>query len=262
LQRLKTQENIERPGAAATVATVTFDTLALHAAARYRATSITAWQFARGKLRGDPVYRTIWDAGWLHAPGAVLDLGCGQGLLLALVCSARELAASGRLAGNLAPAARPLVGIETRPRMARLARDALGQHASILAADARTTPLPAARVIAVLDVFNMMPAADQEALLDALVAKLEPGGLLLVRDADAAAGWRFRAVALGNRIKALTLGYSSRGFHFRTAAAWRACFERRGLHVEARPMGTGTPFGNVLFVAQKAAVNHREPSLA
>jgi hypothetical protein len=71
--------------------------------------------------------------------------------------------------------------------------------------------------------------------------------VIVVREADASAGWRFTAVRVGNRLKALAVGKWRQTFHFRTASAWRVCFDELGLEAEMRPMGQGTPFGNVLF---------------
>lgn len=250
-----------------------------------------ALHFARGKLRGDPVYRAVWEGPWLARGGTVIDLGCGQGLMLALIAEARadgrtedgsldrisgktglekaEVSgaslgtscvdqaddASAEPTGTSALPAGRLVGVELRPKVAAIARKALGDAAEIIAADARTETLPAARTILVFDVLHMMPAADQEALLRGLVAALEPGGTLLLRDADAAAGWRFQAVNFANRAKALFFGYSSKGFCFRTKEAWRALLETHGLTVETWPMGRGTPYGNVLLAGTKRAVN-------
>jgi uncharacterized protein (DUF2062 family) len=55
-----------------------FDRLASAAADRYATTSITAWEFARGKLRGDPLYRDVLLGGWLPSGGALLDIGAGR----------------------------------------------------------------------------------------------------------------------------------------------------------------------------------------
>jgi len=237
-----------------------FETIAKQAAQRYRSCGITAWQFARGKLLGDPVYRAVLDGPWLKRGGTVIDLGCGQGLMLALIAEGRAVALTeqrppvneGRPAAG-APSGGRLVGVELRPKVAEIARRALGGEAEIIASDARSEALPVARTILVFDVLHMMPAADQEALLRGLVTALEPGGTLLLREADAGAGWRFQAVNVANRVKALAFGYSSKGFCFRTAAGWRALFESYGLSVEVRPMGTGTPYGNVLLAGTKAA---------
>ena len=73
-----------------------FTRLTAAAADRYLGTSLTAWEFARAKLRGDPVYRAVLASGWLPASGVLVDVGCGPGLLLALVAQATEEAHDGR----------------------------------------------------------------------------------------------------------------------------------------------------------------------
>lgn len=225
-----------------------FDAWVKSAVLRYRSCGVTARQFARGKLRGDPVYRAVLAGPWLSRGGTVIDLGCGQGLMLALIAEAR--------AGGASDSGR-LVGVELRPKVAEIARRALDDVAEIIAADARREALPTARTILVFDVLHMMPASDQEALVRGLVAALETGGTLLVREADASAGWRFQAVNFANRAKAFFFGYSSKGFCFRTAAGWKTLLESHGLSVESWPMGQGTPYGNVLLAATKRATDAR-----
>ena len=53
-------------------------------AERYLPSGIGSWELARGKLRMDPVYVQVLLDGRLPASGTLLDLGCGQGLMLAL----------------------------------------------------------------------------------------------------------------------------------------------------------------------------------
>jgi uncharacterized protein (DUF2062 family)/trans-aconitate methyltransferase len=226
-----------------------FVTLVRRAADRYVHGSIVAWEFARGKLRGDPLYRTVLAACSLPSGGTLVDVGCGQGLMIALLV---ESAAAWR-AGSWRPSMPPpvfdrLVGIETRARVARIARLALGDAATIIEGDARTQVPDGARVVLFFDVLHMMPASDQEQLLEAAAQRLEPEGVMLVREPDRGAGWRFSAVRAGNRAKALLTGNWRQTFHFRTAREWSALFERLGFRVE--PLGTsdGTPFANVLFV--------------
>lgn len=222
-----------------------FASVVAHASARYRPAGRTAYRFARGKLQGDPVYRAVLESGLLPVAGTVLDLGCGGGLMLAALASARALGAPS------AVGATRLVGVETRPGAAMVARRALGADAEIVTDDVRRRPLPPADAILLFDVLNLMSEADQDALLRALLESLVPGGVILVREADAAAGWRFQAVRVGNRLKACWVGQFAAPFHFRSLAAWRRWLEHAGLAVEVYPMGMGTPFGNVLLVARR-----------
>src|SRR5262249_61371035 len=63
--------------------------LVRRASDRYVGTSVTAWEFARGKLRMDPIYRATLSPAVLPTGGALVDVGCGQGLALALLAEAR-----------------------------------------------------------------------------------------------------------------------------------------------------------------------------
>ncbi len=143
-----------------------FDRLARAAADRYVTTSITAWEFARGKLRGDPLYRDVLLGGWLPSGGRLLDIGCGQGLMLALLAEAELFERAGtEPTGKRLPRFDRMVGVELRPHRARLARAALGADAEILESDARTISAGACRVVLLFDVLHMMPPHDQDALL-------------------------------------------------------------------------------------------------
>ena len=225
-----------------------FDTLARAAADRYVTTSITAWEFARGKLRGDPLYRDVLLGGWLPSGGSLLDIGCGQGLMLALLAEAAVFERAGtEPTGRRLPRFDRIVGVELRPHRARLARAALGADAEILEFDARTISAGPCRVVLLFDVLHMMPPHDQDALLANAVGALEPGGVILVREADASAGWRFQAVKIGNRLTAITSGAWRQPLAFRTVGEWRECFSRHGLQVEGAPASAGTPFANHLF---------------
>jgi len=221
------------------------------AADRYLSASITAWEFARGKLRGDPLYRTIVTMTSLPSGGTLLEVGCGQGLMLALFAEVNAARRSGEWQSS-GPAPDRLFGIETRPRVASMAQRALGDAATVIRADARQSRLERSRLILFLDVLHMMPAEDQERLLSSAAAALDDGGAMLVREPDAAAGRGFTAVRIGNQLKAIVTGNWRQTFHFRTAADWIACFERLGFRVERVGTSEGTPFANVLFILKAA----------
>jgi uncharacterized protein (DUF2062 family)/SAM-dependent methyltransferase len=227
-----------------------FAELVRRAADRFLDSSITAWEFARGKLRMDPVYRAALSSELLPSGGTLVDVGCGQGLTLALLTEARLAAERGEWPAGwpLPPRFDRLVGIETRHRVAAIARIALDRDAEVIEGDARTVALEPARAMLLFDVLHLLPRDDQEALVAAMAAHLEPGGVLLVREADPGGGWRFAAVRAGNRFKAFVTGtWREQSFEPRTESEWRECFTRHGFHVEMRPMGEGTPFANVLF---------------
>lgn len=231
---------------------------------RYIDAGIVAWEFARAKLKRDPVYRACACGGLLAHPfpeapddransggsaGTLLDVGCGQGLTLALLAEAREAHDSGRWPPNWPPPPlfHALIGIDIRPRVVAIASAALGGDAQVIVGDARAVMSVRPQVILLFDVLHMVRREEQEAVLATLAAALAPRGVMLIREADAAAGWRFECVRWGNWLKAAAYGSWNQPFHFRTAAEWQACFAGLGLHTEVREMSEGTPFANVLF---------------
>jgi uncharacterized protein (DUF2062 family) len=61
----------------------------------YLPMSIPAWEFARGKLRGDPVYRAALRTDRIGNGGTLVDVGCGQGLTLSVLLQATRLRSEG-----------------------------------------------------------------------------------------------------------------------------------------------------------------------
>ena len=231
-----------------------FVDLVRRASDRYVGKSVVAWEFARGKLRGDPIYRTTLFGGVLPSGGTLLDIGCGQGLMLALLADAhRDRTAPWPSPWPEPPRFDRMVGLEIRPRIAALARAALGPDAEIVEGDARDAWIDGVRVVLLFDVLHLMARHDQEAVIGRMAATLQTGGVMLVREADASAGWRFTAVRVGNRLKATASGAWRQRFHFRSQAEWTVCFARHGLRADVRLMGEGTPFGNVLFSVTAAS---------
>lgn len=225
------------------------DAILRRAAGRYAGTGAVSRRFAAGKLTGDPVYRELFAGGILSSGGTLVDVGCGQALTLACLAECRAAARGAGASESRLPVFERLVGIELRPRIAAIAGQALGVDAEILTGDARDLiPSPASAVL-LLDVLHLMPLAVQETVITRAAAALEPGGALVVREADASAGARFLAVRVGNWLKAMAIGNLRQPFRFRTAAEWRTRLEREGLRVAVTPMGTGT-FGNVLLIGR------------
>jgi uncharacterized protein (DUF2062 family)/SAM-dependent methyltransferase len=227
---------------------------------RYLAAGMFHWEFVRGKLRYDPVYFSLLRSGALPEEGRLIDLGCGRGLLLALLRTAREQAERGEYPqGWAAPPRLGLHGIEGNRKIAEVARQALGAEARIDATDLHDAQVPPARVILLLDVLHYLPAAAQEHLVVQIAAALEPGGFLLLRDADAAGGWRFTATRIQERLCALARRHWRQRFHYRSQVEWMELLERNGLTASAEPMAQGTPYSNVLIAGRKTLLLESAP---
>jgi uncharacterized protein (DUF2062 family)/trans-aconitate methyltransferase len=227
------------------------DRLRDETAALYLGSGIVAWEFVRGKLRHDPVYFGLLRSGVLPEEGRILDLGCGRGILLGLLhtASVQHRAAAKQGVG------RELVGLDLRSRWIAQGRAALGAGARLEVASLEDYgPLPRSRAIILLDVLHYMSRRSQDNLLDRVAIALEPGGVVVVREADAALGWRHALTAFAERLCALGRGDWRQRFHFRSGAAWSEALATRGLDASQSPMREGTPYSNALLVGRKTSV--------
>lgn len=215
-----------------------FERLVAAASEPYRAAGRFAWHFARGKLRGDPAFCHLLHAGLIPEGAQILDLGCGQGLLAAL------------LAAVPAPRIGRYRGIELMASDVARAHLALGVDCGVEQGDIRAADFGSADVVVILDVLHYMPRAGQDAVLRRVRQTLAGGGALLLRVGDAAAGLPFRISNAVDWTVALARGHGATRFHCRSLAQWRTALETLGFTVQAEPMSRGTPFANVLLHAR------------
>ena len=199
------------------------------------------WEFVRGKLRHDPLYHMLHERFEGVGARTVLDLGCGRGIALSLLAAARRLDGAG------AAAAGELRGVDRNTAAVRVAQAALQDRATIEVADLPTYEPPGADVVLLLDVLHYLDAEAQERLLARACRALRPGGVLLVREPDAARGVRFLATRSSERCMAILRGHLRQRFHYRTEAQWLAMLRGHGLDVKRTDASRGTPFANVLL---------------
>jgi SAM-dependent methyltransferase len=217
----------------------------------YRPAGRFAYHFARGKLRGDPVFRAILELGLLRGYPRILDLGCGQGLLAAWLRAAAHCYERGTWPRAWPPAPRPesMRGIELRAREVDRARRALGPGYEVVQADIRSAVFGSADAVVILDVLHYLPAPSQREVLQRVRAALPRGGLLLLRVGDADAGLRFHFAQWVDKAVMLAHGHGRVDLHCRSIAQWRALLSECGFDTRAEPMSHGTPFANVLLIA-------------
>ncbi|MBL8342471.1 MAG: methyltransferase domain-containing protein [Rubrivivax sp.] len=260
------------------------------ASAPYRGAGRFAYHFARGKLSHDPVFRSLLERGLLGAgTRTVVDIGCGQGLMASLL-----QACGAAFARGLWPAAWPALpqlhayhGIElmardvARAQAAQTARAAQSSPAAPAAsgapgpglpmpqftcADMRAAALPPCDLVIILDVLHYVDHEAQQALLARVRDALRAGTgasprRLLLRVGDAASRRGFAASQWVDRIVTGLRGHRVPPTWGRTVAQWTHLLASLGFEVEPLPMSEGTPFANVLLVADLASAASGGPAV-
>lgn len=231
----------------------------LHEAATqpYKHAGKFAWHFARGKLGRDPVFRGLIERGLIgERRRRVVDIGCGQGLFASLLSA---MAAMQTLPGRwpagwaATPAAADYTGIELMPKDVARAEASIGHlepAPRFVCADMCTAAMPACDLVVILDVLHYVDHAAQEGVLRRVHAALQPGGRLLLRVGDAASRRGFAISQWVDRTVTRIRGHRVSPTWGRTLAEWTALLQRLGFaSVQSIPMSEGTPFANVLLVA-------------
>ena len=217
----------------------------------YRKADRFAYHFARFKLRADPVYRAILELGLLQRHSRILDLGCGQALLSAWLLAAARCCERGMWPRTWPPApqAQSVRGIELIARDVARAHCACGRGCEVIQADIRSAAFGTADAVVILDVLHYIAAHSQREVLQRVHAALPPGGLLLLRVGNVAAGLRFRITQCADKLMVLARGHGFGATRCRSVEQWRQLLKECGFDSEATPMSRGTPFANVLLIA-------------
>lgn len=235
------------------------------ATALYRSSGEFAWRFARGKFGGDPVFAGLLRHGLIPARSRVLDIGCGQGLLAALLYSIQsnpKLLQEWPVDWAPAPVGIHLRGIELMPRDVQRARRALApleSDAEITQGDMCKADFGQTDVAVLLDVLHYVDYDAQHDILRRVNTALSAEGRLLLRVGNAAAGLPFQ---FSNWVDMLvTLVRRQRWIHLycRSLKQWLGVLAELGFKVETLTMDQGTPFANVLLIASPVKTAQARP---
>jgi predicted exporter/SAM-dependent methyltransferase len=196
-------------------------------------------QFVFWKTRTDPLFKAVDEA--VPPTGAVLDLGCGYGI----VAHWLTLSAPGRT----------VLGADGDAEKIRVARAAASANPRVLLEnrDLLSWDYPVCDHVLLCDVLHYFPHELKAAVLRKAFGALRPGGCLVLRDACKEDSLRHRLVAWSERWS-VRLGQTktAHGLHFESAEDYRALLEQTGftqiqLH-EAAGLGS-----NQLLVAHKSS---------
>lgn len=228
------------------------------ATAPYRQAGPFAYHFARGKLGHDPVFRGLIERGLIGAGRRrVLDIGCGQGLFASLLASMAALQRQGvwPAAWAATPPVADYTGIELMPRDVARAESSIGHlqpRPRFVCADMCQASLPPSDLVVILDVLHYVDHAAQEGVLRRVHAALPAGsGRLLLRVGDAASRRGFAISQWVDRTVTRIRGHQVSPTWGRTLQEWIALLQRLGFSVQSIPMSAGTPFANVLLIADR-----------
>lgn len=173
----------------------------------------------------------------LPKKGKIMDIGCGYGFMSYML-------------HFLAPE-RQIRGVDYDEEKIATAQHCYlrNDHIQFEAADITTYNLQHQDAFVLLDVLHYLPAAAQERLLQQCIHKLNPGGVIIVRDGDADLGKRHEGTKLTELFSTRLLGFNKTGIEplsFFSSSTLRAIAERNGATVEQIDNTKYT--SNVIFI--------------
>ena len=193
--------------------------------------------YAWFKYRLDPCYFSV--ASQIPPNSLTVDLGTGLGMLPVVLALLGE--------------SRQVLGIEWDEKKAKVAQQVSGalDGVCIQEGNALTCDIPSCDVITLVDMLHYYSPAIQDALLARCVHALNPGGRLLVREADRTrsgfARWTRWVEGQSTR-----LGWNKGpSVFFRAPASLHECLTSLGCDVHFEPVAGPLHPGNILIIAQK-----------
>lgn len=202
---------------------------------RYSAAALGDRLFVRGRA-----FLADLLAAETHVPeaGAIVDVGCGHGLLANLLVEASP--------------SRDVLGIDPDPRKIAVARLTERPGLRFRLGDAVSADLPSCDAVTIVDVLYLLPDEEQERVLVSAVAAVRPGGRVIVYAQERRADPRFW---LGQAQELLTTGIGltkgrTRGLHYSSREEMRSRLERCGLAVEVIALA-GRLYTDAIYVGVK-----------
>jgi hypothetical protein len=206
-------------------------------AGRYAQASRFTRHFVAGKLRHDPLYPALLALGAAEGFGEVIDIGSGRGQLGILLLEAGLASRVTAIDGNAAA-------------LAQAAQAAIGLPLAIARRDlAACQALPPGDTLVMADLLYQLPPAAQLALAGEAGSKARRR--VIIRTLDPERGWRSRAAIALERLGRLGWPHSGALVNPLPVAHLAAPLSNAGFVIKVTPNWQGTPFANVLMLAQK-----------
>lgn len=196
--------------------------------------------FVRARLRSAPLDAL---AARVPATGFIADVGCGHGLLSAMLAMGHPQ----RSVLGIDPDERKIAWAERGPARLANARFRVATVEDLLPEFER-----ALDAVVIADVLYLLPVETWPSLLAACHRLLKPDGRLLLKEAEANGSWKHWKCALQEWIMVRLVGKtrSSGGLGFRPRAFLEAALRASAFRIrEVADLSTGYSTPHVLFVA-------------
>jgi 1-acyl-sn-glycerol-3-phosphate acyltransferase len=196
--------------------------------------------YLRIKMRIENYYQPYNDI--LPREGDILDLGCGYGFM-------------SHMLGFMSPA-RKITGVDYDDEKIRVAAHCImkNENLDFVCEDITTYAFGCRDAIILSDVLHYLPQESQESLLQRCIEKLNPGGMLLVRDANSTIENRHKRTRLTELLSTKILGFNktacaSGALYFTSLETIGRIVEKQGLKMEVVREARHT--SNILLIIRK-----------
>jgi 2-polyprenyl-3-methyl-5-hydroxy-6-metoxy-1,4-benzoquinol methylase len=173
--------------------------------------------------------------------GAVLDVGCGHGLLINL------------LARDPSHAGLRLVGIDHDAGKIETARRTALPGVDFSTAPLAAVPEAAFDAVSIFDVLYTVRREVWGAILGGCHRALRPGGLMIVKEVVDRPRWKYWAIMAQEALSVTLFGITQGDRpHFEAAASYRRAMADAGFGlVEERPLPSATWISHYLFIGRR-----------
>ncbi len=196
-------------------------------------------RYTRGKLLSDPLYDGVHGE-LADSELPLLDIGCGMGILAMYL---RERGWEN-----------PVVGLDYDGRKISDGRAMLSkgsyQGVTLERGDARECLPDHSGVVTILDILQFFDPEEQRELVRRAVARVGPGGKLIIRTGILEKNLRFRVTWLIDIFARAIFWMKAAPVHYPTREFFQEVLEAEGFEVEIRPLWGRTPFNNFVVVAK------------